>query len=450
MTGNTRKILYRVHSWLGLNLGLLAFVLCLTGTVAVFGPELTWLTEPALRVAPPPPDQRPALSWQKVHDSAQAAYPNTRVLRIAAPRGAYWAAGAVVAHGPRDFRRVLIDPYSGTVQGQRSAFNARSFFRILHKQFYIVPSVTGVHGILIVGMLGLVILISVITGLLSIKRWGQAMVRLRLDRGAGVLWSDLHRFTGTWSLVVAAVLSVTGIWYLAEWGLHQADVLTEDARPTRLSKADLGALPASPILLDLDRLHAKAVEALPSLQASMLALPRRLGDPVIFHGQADAWLVRDRANQVYLNPYTGAVLSVRRATDLGALDRWVETADPLHFGTWGGLSARIVWFIAGVLMCGGIWAGIYGSWLRRDTSAQTRPISWRGLCVVLPTLATLAAAIHGTLAYGLAAHQHAQAFSRSDPSPVPGLSAGFILLIIMFIALAVWPTVLWMRLRCKD
>ena len=65
MTGNTRKILYRVHSWLGLNLGLLAFVLCLTGTVAVFGPELTWLTEPALRVAPPPPDQRPALSWQR-------------------------------------------------------------------------------------------------------------------------------------------------------------------------------------------------------------------------------------------------------------------------------------------------------------------------------------------------------------------------------------------------
>ncbi|MEQ8229469.1 MAG: PepSY-associated TM helix domain-containing protein [Rhodospirillales bacterium] len=449
MTGSTRKALYRVHSWLGLNLGLLAFVLCLTGTVAVFSPELTWLTEPALRVDPPPPDRRPALSWQKLHDSTQAAYPDARVLRLAAPRGPYWAAGAVVAHGRRDFRRVLIDPYTNTVQGQRSAFNARSFFRILHKQFYIVPSVAGVHGILIVGMLGLVVLISVITGLLSIKRWGQAMVRLRLDRGAGVLWSDLHRFTGTWSLVVAAVLSMTGIWYLAEWGLHQADVLTEDARPTRLSKADLNALPASPVLLDLDRLHTKAVEALPSLQASALVLPRQIGDPVIFHGQADAWLVRDRANHVHLNPYTGAVLSVRRATDLGAFNRWVETADPLHFGTWGGLSARIVWFIAGVLMCGGIWAGIYGAWLRRDTSARTRLVSCRGLCVVLPTLATLGAALHGTLAFGLAQQQRAQILSQSDPSPVPDLSGGFILLIILFIALAIWPAVLWVRLHSR-
>src|SRR3546814_10964427 len=66
----------------------------------------------------------------------------------------------------------------------------------------------------------------------------------------------------------------------------------------------------------------------------------RPGDPLMFIGQADAWLVRDTANAVALDPYNGEVLEVRRAEELDALERWVHTADPLHFGTFAGLRSE--------------------------------------------------------------------------------------------------------------
>ncbi|MEQ9557382.1 MAG: PepSY domain-containing protein [Rhodospirillales bacterium] len=448
MTGGARKALYRVHSWLGLNLGLLAFVLCLSGTVAVFGPELTWLTDPAYRVDPPPAAERKTLSWQKIHDSVRQAYPDGVIRRIAAPRGERWAARAMVHHGAGGLRVVLVDPYSGQVQGQRSTFNAQSFFRLFHKQFYIVPTVQGLHGILIVGPLGLVLLLSAVTGLLSIKRWWRALVRLRADQGCRVLWSDLHRFAGTWSLVVAVVLAVTGIWYLAEWGLHKAEVLTEDAKPTRLSASALNSLPPSPKALDLDQLQALVWRAYPQLDIAAVTLPRRLADPVIFQGQAEAWLVRARANQVHMNPYTGDILTIRRATDLDAFDRWVETADPLHFGIWGGLATRIIWLITGLLLSGGILAGMYGMWLRRRANQRSRPRPWTALAAILPTVAVIAAAIQGTLAYGLAQQHRAQIMSETL-APVPDLAPGFILLIILFGILSIWPAAFWVRLRLR-
>ena len=449
MTGGTRKSLYRVHSWLGLNLGLLAFVLCLSGTIAVFGPELTWLTDPAYRVDPPPAAERKALSWQKIHDSVRQAYPDVEIRRIAAPRGDHWAARVLIHHGASGLRVVLVDPYSGRVQGQRSTFNAQSFFRLLHKQFYIVPTVQGLHGILIVGPLGLVLLISAVTGLLSIKRWWRALVRLRVDQGRGVLWSDLHRFAGTWSLVVAVVLSVTGVWYLAEWGLHKAEVLTEDAKPARLSAAAIKSLPPSPKVLDLDQAQALAWRAYPALDTTLVTLPRRMGASLIFQGQAEAWLVRARANQVHLNPYTGDVLALRRATDLGAFDRWVETADPLHFGTWGGLVTRIVWLMTGLLLSGGILAGMYGMWLRRRDNDRVRPRPWAALAAILPTVAVIVAAIQGTLAFGLAQQQRAQIASETL-APVPDLTPGFILLIVLFTGLALAPAGFWTLLRLRS
>jgi len=36
----SRKRLYSLHAWLGLQLGLLLFIICFSGTVAVFTPEI--------------------------------------------------------------------------------------------------------------------------------------------------------------------------------------------------------------------------------------------------------------------------------------------------------------------------------------------------------------------------------------------------------------------------
>lgn len=429
VTGLRRKGLFRIHSWIGLNLGLLLFLICFSGTVAVFGPELNWVAEPSLRVSPPSggaeagaPGQ--TVSWQALHDSVADAFPAARILYLSAPYGDRFASVAVISQAPGGFQLVMVNPYSGAVQGLKSSFNIRSFFRIFHKQLYIVPTIFRFHGTLIVGALAILLLLGVIVGLLSMKHWRRAFVTLRRDRSPRLFWSDLHRLTGVWALVVTVILTLTGIWYLAENILIDAGVLTEDRKPPHLSAATLRARPAVLLPMDLDRAAALAKAAYPELTVTRVALPARPGAPLVFVGQAEAWLVRDRGNQIALDPYTGDVLGIRRAIDLGAFDRWIDTADPLHFGTFGGLGTRIVWFTAGLFLCGGILSGLYGVWMR--SNRRKNPVPKRRVlaaAAIAPTLVLVAASILGTWLYGGQALRLAQlpvsavTVMRSDLGP---------------------------------
>src|SRR3546814_18780773 len=84
--GRGRRTLFRFHAWIGVNLGLRLCVICFSGTAAVFGPGLNGLADPALRVQPPPAD-REAVSWQRLHDATAEAFPHAMVLYLEAPRG---------------------------------------------------------------------------------------------------------------------------------------------------------------------------------------------------------------------------------------------------------------------------------------------------------------------------------------------------------------------------
>lgn len=70
---------------------------------------------------------------------------------------------------------------------------------------------------------------------------------------------------------------------------------------------------------------------------------------VVLQGQAEAVLVRDRANHLAYGP-ADALVDLRRGEDLGWHFRVSEAADPLHFGTLGGTPTRLVWALFGVLL----------------------------------------------------------------------------------------------------
>jgi uncharacterized iron-regulated membrane protein len=81
-------------------------------------------------------------------------------------------------------------------------------------------------------------------------------------------------------------------------------------------------------------------------------MPYGVDDPVVVQGQWRAWLVRERTNAIFIDPATDAVIGERAAGAMKPTERWVHTADPLHFGNFGGLATKLLWFVFGLLLTG--------------------------------------------------------------------------------------------------
>jgi len=99
---NWRKTVFRLHGWIGLNTGLLLFVICLSGTFATLSHEIDWMIDSRQRVDPPPGVEAGAYDWTAMAESIERAFPDSRNLGIYAPGAsgfaAYGRSSAAVAY----------------------------------------------------------------------------------------------------------------------------------------------------------------------------------------------------------------------------------------------------------------------------------------------------------------------------------------------------------------
>ena len=409
---SSRRTLFRIHSWLGLNLGLLLFICCFSGTVATLSHEIDWLLNPAMRADSRGPD---AWSWERWSTSIRARHPGALLLQLAAPPADGWAARGTVAYGPSDWRHVYVHPDTGDVQGTFSQFNVARFFRSFHKQFYIYPGALP-HGIYAVGPLAVVLLLSAITALFFYRiRWNDMLLRQR-SASARTWWSSLHRASGVWTLVFTLVFAVTGIWYLVERAA--VDVGMPIGRAEVLASRVAVDAPEGARRLDLDSCVASARAAFPTLDVRSIFVPRSDDAAITLYGQADAWLVRGTANYVVVDPYSGAVLDRRDAADLPLGARLMQTADPLHFGNFAGLSVKLVWFVAGLLISLSVLAGVRIWHLRVNQSRarQQEPAAGIGRGGLVVTLGVLALTTYGSIV------NIGNSIAHTEPPPLAGVA----------------------------
>jgi len=355
-----RRRLFELHGWIGIKLSVLLAVIFVTGSIATVSHEIDWLLNPAIRVTPPGAGAGGArVSWGTMYERVRRTYPEAAVTGLFAPRGPRFAAEVFVQRPELEgTRRVYVNPYTGAVQGETSYFNVQRFFRSLHYGLFLE-----VVGIYVVGFFGFVLLVSLATGLVVYRQWWRGFFRLRVTKGARVFWGDLHRLLGVWSIPFTLIIAVTGIWYFVEMALYHAGRHPAPPAP-ELSAAKLARHGTAPVPLPLDRQVAIARAAFPGLEIRSIFLPTTPAAPLYVDGQAGDLLVRDRANTVLLDPYDGEVIHIQRAAELAPLHRWSDTADPLHFGTFGGLATQLLWCVLGLALSGLLFSGAL-LWLRR-------------------------------------------------------------------------------------
>jgi uncharacterized iron-regulated membrane protein len=339
-----RPVAYLVHSVLGFQLSLFVTFVCLTGTLAVVSDDLEWLYRPEVRATA----GGGRVSWQVQYDAAKAAFPDHTIDYANVGEEPYLATKFSATAPSGEMRFLYVDPGSGRVLGDAGWINLPTFLRGLHTYLF----VPGDSGFYVVTSLGFLLAGSLVSGLLVYKRFWRGLFRApRLRRNRRVAWGDVHRLASVWSIWFVFVMAGTSVWYFAERALYRAGVDFDRAR-VNIDAASLDRLgPSAPKPLPLDDLVRIATTRLPGLEPRELWFPIEPSESLAVLGQASAMLVRDRANGVDVDPFTGEILAVHQAKGSGALARWTHTADPLHFGDFGGLVSKLVWALFGVLLC---------------------------------------------------------------------------------------------------
>jgi uncharacterized iron-regulated membrane protein len=354
-----RPLAFVLHSLIGLNVSLFLAFVCLTGSIATISHEIEWLLLPKVRASADVTAPDHGAMW----DAVRAAYPQGWLRELSSydrdnDRGFAWRAGLVLPDGEE--MGVLIDPATARITGEQRGVSLHDFMRGLH--YYLFAP--GDWGFYLVTALGFVLAASLVTGLLVYKRFWAGFWRWpRFDRDVRTWAGDVHRLVALWSLWFVALMVVTTLWYLAE----RAGVQLETPPPVASATSNR----VQPDGATVARWVATAQEAMPGLAVTAIQLPYAAGDPVTVQGQWQAWLVRERSNAAFIAPDTGALLGTRVAHMMPLGERWVHTADPLHFGDFAGLASKLVWLVFGLALAGLCLTGaiIHG---RRLASAARR------------------------------------------------------------------------------
>ena len=352
-----KKLIYQFHGWLGLNFGLLLFIICLSGSFAVISHEIDWLCNPAIRVSP----EGDRLKWSALLESAKKHTDNRDIRMCFAPQGSYFAAEFWTKDERGNTRRIYVNPYNGEVMGEATWMNVQRFFRDFHRRFYIMAW----WGIWVVAIFSLPLLLSSITGLLFYKRWWTRLATLRLRSGKRAFFSDLHKLIGIWTLLFTFVIGATGIWYFVEIPLSWMPAKNNPpAASTPAASMPAEKIDRSKPPLSIDRLIEITESSIPEFQVRKIALPTKRSKPITISGQATAWLVRNRTNWTKIDPHSGRLIDSSKAENLDLLERWSHTADPLHFGNFAGLTSKLIWFFFGIGLSALIPTGAY-LWIQR-------------------------------------------------------------------------------------
>jgi uncharacterized iron-regulated membrane protein len=345
-----KPALRRLHRWLALGLGVLWLSQALTGLLMVYRYEL----------------DDAALDGEPV--ALDAAALGARIEAIeAAPGGrkvsSLWATGGV--DGRFD---LYVDDADGTTQVVR-VDGAGKVLRTRDDGDGLIPMAADLHqtlfagdrGTAVVGLSGLVLLVSVTMGLVlawpaRASQWRRVLWPGPTRPGAARRYA-WHRAAGLWLVLPAAMVLGAGV-LLAFHSTLEAWLKPE----TSLPELTQVAAPAKATQVSPGRAFATALEQFPGAGLSGVALPDA-GEPWyrIRVRQPDEWRRVYGTSVVYVAAADGRVLRTEDALRASGVDAFLSNIYPIHTGEALGAGGRVLnllvaaWLLTMLVLGFGLW-----------------------------------------------------------------------------------------------
>lgn len=351
-----KKFAFTLHSILGMLLGLLVSLLCLTGAMMVFEDELRELTSPELYFSTPPTD------WANRKDIDALAQDLT--LRTLEEEGQDVVVAITIAREEgrnhvvnleRSDEMLYIDPYTGDIKGQRTRRDGFFGWVMRLHRWLLDGSKSWGKAIVGYGTLGFVIIL--LSGLIlwlpkSRKALGISL-RVKTSASRRRLLLDLHRSVGAYALLPLLVLATTGLnWSFPWWRSGLYGICGTEYPKKAEAKGQDTALPS----INYGQWH-RVFEELQARYPNYKTI--RISD-----GKAE---VRDgfvfgnprAVDKLNFDPETGQITKTTPYADESRGQKVRGWIYALHTGAWGGWLSKILTFIVALVGASLPWTGLY-------------------------------------------------------------------------------------------
>ncbi|WP_166831216.1 PepSY-associated TM helix domain-containing protein [Thalassoroseus pseudoceratinae] len=337
-----RKLWLVAHRWIGLTVGLLFVLIGLTGSILVFDHAIDEWLNPNLLLTAQTGDQAPIA---EIINAAETSY-DGKAMSVTKPRvenGVWTVWFSKKTKDGRKFVAVYVDPTNSKVTGQRTwGEDLLGWIYRLHYQL-----VAGQTGVVIVGVAGLLVMVSLISGVyLWWPLWKHSWRAAFMIRGGSRFNYDLHKTLGIGSFVFLFALVFTGVYM--EFPFLVKPIVTmfseETQEPRRLKSKESESKQA----ISADDALRIARQHFPNAAFDHLHPPRGADGTyeVAFRQPHEVQQTFGRS-QVFLDQYSGEVLALRNPDDFTAADVFLAWQFPLHSGEAFGMVGRWIVFISG-------------------------------------------------------------------------------------------------------
>ena len=344
-----------LHTWGGLIVGWLLFVIFLTGSLAVFDQEIdNWMHPelPAHQLTDEQAVER-ALGYLREHklDAKQwgIGLPNDRSPELRASTG-----------GRRDGLSVTLDPTTGDVLPVRETAGGRFIF-LFHFTLH-MPRMIGIY---LVGALAMGMLAALVSGIVIHKKIFKEFFTFRPAKGQRS-WLDAHNASAVLLLPFHLMITYSGLAiFLVIYMPAAMDALFDGDR-----EAFFKAQGATPAALEVKRpeniepaplvaigpLLAKARDVMGPLNAVNISNPGQSNAEIHIRPMTGNQIALIKGGGMRFNGVTGEQLS--GPTDMRASVLTHQVISGMHFAQFGGYPMRWVYFICGLISSAMIASGL--------------------------------------------------------------------------------------------
>ena len=217
-----RKLFAKLHLWLSLPLGIIISIICLSGAALVFERDITQALQRSLYTVVPPSEDAQPLSPSQLATHIQTQVSDSLHLSsLLLSTNPHETAFASFRETGR--KQLSVNPYTGEVLGWTQSYPFFQTMRKLHRWLLDPPASKGEKSVgkIIVGITTLVMVFILISGLIIwIPRTRKALknrLSVSCTKGWRRFWYDSHVAIGFYSTLFLLVMALTGLTWSFGW-----------------------------------------------------------------------------------------------------------------------------------------------------------------------------------------------------------------------------------------